>query len=500
MARTGIIISKHRGIRDMGIGQHPQRSFLFGMVIVCLVTLLGVRTTRADVLVLFDGRTFFGEVVEENADSVSIRCQMETGWITLTFARRQIDLLEKEPGDQSDQAVNEDDAPPDDAPQAAPDEPVVDGKHTAMVIPLHGKVGGMVNRSATGTFSAGYVRQCLETAVNDGLEVVILEIESPGGLVVEMEAICETIIEYHDRLYIVAYPQEAYSAAAIITMSCRHIVVHPDSQFGAAVMIRGGGAGGPSAVDAKFASPHYARQRRYMQASGQPYEVIQAMTIQPIELWWNEKEGFTTENPNIDPAPENEWGVSDNIDWELLDSDSTILTITADEALRWRLAEFEASSPDDLVRQLDHRDIRAIRRMDEALRDYNRDLSRELSRIEDDLSDYFGGLSGILNGMNAFAAAFVENDEDVMKDARAFINRHRRQAITSGKRILNADKDLLARRFELTDVVAQRIEEDRRLIDRVSGLLRGNSAEGFVAAAERMNEVIAGWRELLGYE
>ena len=370
-----------------------------------------------------------------------------------------------------------------------------------MVIPLHGQVSGLKHESARGTFSAGYVRACLQQAVDDGVKLVILDISSPGGLVVEMEAICETIIEYHDRLRIIAFPQEAYSAAAIIAMSCREIIVSPDSQFGAAVIIRTGGSDGPTAVDAKFASPHHAKQRQYMQASGQPYEVVAAMTMQDKELWWREGDGFTNDDPfeGVDRQrailrdPEMK-------KWEHLDDEKTVLTVTAAEAIKWRLAVFQADGHRDLVSKLRRYEIEDVVDMALQLEKHNREVDRELGQAQRAFETYFDGLTGIIEGLNAYAGAHEGQDADTMRKARAYVNRHRRQALSAAQRILNADHELLALRYQMPDSIARRIEEDRTLLGSISRHLRGDSAAGFRKAAEQVNEVIARWRALLGYE
>ena len=91
---------------------------------------------------------------------------------------------------------------------------------------------------------------------------------------------------------------------------------------------------GPSAVDAKMASPHHARQRQFMVASGQPYAVVQAMTIQETELWWSPDDGFTTTEP----------ARSGDGAWEQVDGRTTILTLTGDDCLRMGLATASARS------------------------------------------------------------------------------------------------------------------------------------------------------------
>jgi hypothetical protein len=467
------------------------RSTVLGLLFLLAATCSAVRTVRADALVLVDGRTLMGELLEENRKTITFRCVINEIWTTMVFERREVDHIVRVEGDQSDLGAAGDDESGGASGGAASDDDVADEPRATdqtviPVIPLRGQVGGLVNGNVRGTFDAAFVRRCFEQAEEAGAELVILEIDSPGGTVVEMEAICETIIEFHDRLRIAAFVREAYSAAAIIALTCRELAVHPDAQLGAAVIIRDGGDG-PTPVEAKFASPHYAKQRGYMKASGHPYEIVAAMTIQEIELWWSTLGGFRTEPPPVDTR----------YIWEKLDSETTVLTLTAEEAVRLGIAGEAVQDPRALALRLGFDARYDIDRRDAELDKHNRDVGLELSRLTTQVASYFRSLSAIVTHMNAYVQAAERGDAEAMHQHKAEVNRNRSNALRAATRITRIDPAVLARRAEVPDAVIDRLEKDRELLAEISALMRADSVEGYNKAADRVNEVLEAWRELL---
>lgn len=87
----------------------------------------------------------------------------------------------------------------------------------------------------TGTVDAGMahlVQRSVEEANSDGARAIVLDVNSPGGLV-------DAAFEIRDALFsarepVVAYVQRAYSAAALISLSADRIVMAPGASIGAA--------------------------------------------------------------------------------------------------------------------------------------------------------------------------------------------------------------------------------------------------------------------------
>jgi hypothetical protein len=65
------------------------------------------------------------------------------------------------------------------------------------------------------------------------------------------------------------------------------------------------------------------------------------------------------------------------------------------------------------------------------------------------------------------------------------------------RRIEKIERSLLEKRIDVTDQVMDRLAEDKQLISRINRLVASGTPEGFNEAADRINEVIKGWRELI---
>jgi membrane-bound serine protease (ClpP class) len=117
------------------------------------------------------------------------------------------------------------------------------------LIPIHGEIGTDVR--------ADWVAKALAQAAGFKANYLVFDIDSPGGSVAEMVKIME-VISKAERAHTVAYVHRAMSAAAMISMCCRTIVVDSRASIGAAVPWRIGPDGTPRDVEAKFMSSYRA--------------------------------------------------------------------------------------------------------------------------------------------------------------------------------------------------------------------------------------------------
>ena len=85
------------------------------------------------------------------------------------------------------------------------------------------------------------LREIIAQADKEGPgQIVVLDIESGGGSVIEAIRICETIQEAKDRHTFVAWPGYAISAAAYASLACDRIVFKSNGRLGAITMHRSG--------------------------------------------------------------------------------------------------------------------------------------------------------------------------------------------------------------------------------------------------------------------
>ncbi|QDU42296.1 hypothetical protein Mal52_07520 [Symmachiella dynata] len=80
----------------------------------------------------------------------------------------------------------------------------------------------------------GFVVRHVEQAVAEGANLIIFEIDSPGGVLLAGQEIAHTIADLDSqKVRTIAYiPHEAISAAALISLGCDEIYMHPDAKIG----------------------------------------------------------------------------------------------------------------------------------------------------------------------------------------------------------------------------------------------------------------------------
>jgi membrane-bound serine protease (ClpP class) len=170
----------------------------------------------------------------------------------------------------------------------------------------------------TGTIEPGighFLERSLAEAEARGATAVILDINTPGGRL-------DTVLEMRDALLgsplrIIAFVnREAFSAGALITIASVEIWVAPGGVFGAATPVLGS-----ETASAKTVSAVRSTFRSTAETRGRDPLIAEAM---------------------VDPA----------VEVPGLDSGTTLLTLTSDQALQWDYADGVATDRNDLLAQL----------------------------------------------------------------------------------------------------------------------------------------------------
>lgn len=225
----------------------------------------------------------------------------------------------------------------------------------AFVIPIHGEIDTTLVDSLKRKFA-----ECKE----QGAQIVIFDMDTPGGRSDAMDDIASAIQTDLKDVYTVAYVNpEAVSAGAIIALSCNEIVMSPTGVLGDAMPIMLG-AGGiveiPDKERGKFES--YARAKiRANNANGYNKLLCEAMITITIEVWLIENtktgeqrvvnarewRGKVTDAPAEKDAPP----VQKDTPWryvETLDGPDELVTMTADQAVRYGFVKHVFASMGDL--------------------------------------------------------------------------------------------------------------------------------------------------------
>ena len=135
--------------------------------------------------------------------------------------------------------------------------------------------------------TAVYVEREMERAAAEKVDVVLVDMNTPGGMGDAMLRICNAFLQQdvapEKRIPVVAWVnRDAYSAGAIICMSCGRIYMAPGGKIGAATGYvldpqTGLPAKLPESVEAKFLSAEVAEVQVLAKLAGYPPGIVTAM-------------------------------------------------------------------------------------------------------------------------------------------------------------------------------------------------------------------------------
>ncbi len=232
----------------------------------------------ADTLKTKDGRVFEGRVIEQDDEKVVFEVNRFGATMARTFRRKEVADITKSKTTKPVKPVKPKkktsiaEIPPE--PKAPPI--IKYDKPTYYIIPFDGKVGTEV--------LAAYLERSLEDALKRKPTVVLIEFDSPGGLVQEVSKLVAVIKKYNGRLRIVAHVRSALSAAAITSLACKEIYLEPQAILGAATAYKITAFGAPKAISEKFQSVWRAQARIAAEIGGHSQLVAEAMIDDRMEL------------------------------------------------------------------------------------------------------------------------------------------------------------------------------------------------------------------------
>lgn len=193
-----------------------------------------------DSIFLKDGRVITGTVVQQDDAKVVVEVEAGQGGlkVRLTLRRDDIQKIVKQALPRKSKTHE-----PQKEPKAVgrPKQP----KPKYYVVRLHGEVGRYITASIIG--------KILVDAAKRKPDIVVLEIDSPGGHIQEAKGIIKLLAD-SQHLHIVAYVKDAISAATPIALACKEIYVAPSAKIGGALSFRIGPSGTPTVIEAKYQS------------------------------------------------------------------------------------------------------------------------------------------------------------------------------------------------------------------------------------------------------
>jgi membrane-bound serine protease (ClpP class) len=210
------------------------------------------------------------------------------------------------------------------------------------------KIEGMIEPLMQNFFS-----QQLRRARADKVDVIIIEIDSPGGLLGTAETMAEDIaaLEEHGIRTVAWIPREAISGAAIIALGCDEIYMHPEARIGDAAPIEARDGAFERAPEKVLS---YTRNllRTLAEKKGRPAAIAEAMADKDLEV-------FQVVNPK---TGETEFKTRDELHKAKQEFDDrqrvpesrkdNLLTVTGRRAHELRLAEPPVSGREELKQRL----------------------------------------------------------------------------------------------------------------------------------------------------
>ncbi len=286
---------------------HRLHALAYAVVAIITLAVVGERC-GADTLVLNNGRQYEGRLIAQDDRLVTFEIRRIGVNMTLRFQAAQVK-----------QVISE----------------VQDGP-TYCVLSIVGTIGR--DLEADSFVTADSFIQVLDEVRAIKPDYVILEIDSPGGSISEMDRIIAAITDARELKFI-AYIKDAHSAAAVIALTCPTIFMDPNSSIGAAVPFSLGPDGTPQNIQEKWFSAIRAGFRNVARVGGHSPLLLRGMSETEIELAVVEQSGQLV---IIEPAHDHTG--------RILKPKGQILTLTADEALACGLSEATVES-NDAIRQ-----------------------------------------------------------------------------------------------------------------------------------------------------
>lgn len=138
-----------------------------------------------------------------------------------------------------------------------------------IIIPLHEDINPL---------SGALLKRKFAEAVESGVDVIVLDIESPGGWVDVTFELMDMVAEADDVETVAYIAKDAISGAALVSLATDTIIMHPDARMGDAGEIVLGPDGAFRYTEAKSRSVLAQKVRDTAEATGRPLALAEKMT------------------------------------------------------------------------------------------------------------------------------------------------------------------------------------------------------------------------------
>lgn len=351
------------------------KTFTRMLLSACLALGVTASVFAADKVVLKDGREFSGEIVKKTDTYVQIRVILGSLEQVQTFWMGDVAKIVEDVADSNKETGSDESTQP--KPAGAAPKPATSGstekglnraKPGVIVLPMKGTVGIEFRKEEIERVAEEADKIKRETGISP---IIVLEIESGGGLMLEMYNIHESLTELKKNHRIVAWIKQAISAAAATAFHCDEIYFMTEGNLGA---MTGFNAGTGQSLKGPALEQWLSDASEWAESGGRPGMIARAMIHHPVLL-------------SYDKDPETgkvTWYESLQGEYKLSDEISN-LSFSSSQALHSGFADGVADTKEQLAKFLDLAEWNEMSRTGyEAYEDWNKTVSRakvEIPRI-----------------------------------------------------------------------------------------------------------------------
>jgi hypothetical protein len=314
------------------------KQWLLSLALV-FTLLLGVQAAAQDRVELKDGRAFEGQIVREVEGYIWIRARMGGLEKELMFTPSEIQRIEKSSAAPQGGAAE---ARPASAAAEAPKPRKTPGVPRAAILSIgEGQERSMIGLHVT----AASLEQVIPTLEQDGVEIVVFHVNSGGGSI-EFRKMAEVIHEkFKPKFRVVAWIESAISAAAMAVHCVEEIYFMPQGNYGACT----GYSGSLEAIAGRQEQEILYLMERISRMGRHNTLIMRAMQImQPLSA-------------TIDEHGDVHWSASTDGQY-VVNAEGRVLTLRADEAVKFRFARGIARDIKELGRLMGYNEIEWVGR------------------------------------------------------------------------------------------------------------------------------------------
>lgn len=151
-------------------------------------------------------------------------------------------------------------------PAQAQEEPIP--ARSAVIIPLHEDINPL---------SGALLERKFNDAVESGVDVIILDIHSPGGFTSVTFELMDMVLDANDVETVAFIEKDAISGAALLSLACDKIILLPNARIGDAGEIVMGADGAFRYTEAKSRSVLAQKARDTARATGRPVALAEKL-------------------------------------------------------------------------------------------------------------------------------------------------------------------------------------------------------------------------------